>query len=57
MVNPNFKKFKKVQQEHKSVYLGGENQQHGLNDHDYNNQENTDKSVGATGRTINGKNE
>ena len=44
MVNLNFKKFRKVQQEHKAVYLGGENQQHGLNDEDYNDQDNTDKS-------------
>ncbi|MEH7253643.1 MULTISPECIES: hypothetical protein [Bacillaceae] len=55
MVNVNFKKFKKVQQEHKSTYLGGDNQPYGVNDPEYNNQDNTDKSVGATGRNINGK--
>lgn len=52
MVNENFDKFKKVQQEHKGIYLGKTQQQPGLNDPEYNNQEITDKSVGATGRTI-----
>jgi hypothetical protein len=55
MVNENFNKFKKEQQEHQGVYLGGANQQHGVNDPEYNDQDNTDKSTGATGRTINGK--
>jgi hypothetical protein len=55
MVNENFNKFRKEQQEHQSVYLGGANQQRGQNDPDYNNQEITDKSVGAAGRSINGK--
>lgn len=55
MVNLNFDKFKKVQQEHKGVYLGGDNQQYGKNDPEYNNQDNTDKAVGATGRNIDGK--
>jgi hypothetical protein len=52
MVNENFDKFKKVQQEHKGIYLGGNQQQPGQNDPEYNNQEITDKSVGATGRKI-----
>ncbi|MGX6446076.1 hypothetical protein ACWM35_22970 [Neobacillus sp. K501] len=52
MVNENFDKFKKVQQEHKGVYLGGNQQKPGLNDSEYNNQEITDKSVGATGRKV-----
>jgi hypothetical protein len=55
MVNENFNKFKKEQQEHQSVYLGGANQQRGKNDPEYNNQDNTDKSVGATGRSVNGQ--
>ncbi|MEH7179051.1 hypothetical protein [Neobacillus vireti] len=55
MVNQNFNKFKKEQQEHQSPYLGGSNQPPGINDPEYNNQENTDKAVGATGRNINGK--
>jgi hypothetical protein len=55
MVNENFDKFRKEQQEHQSVYLGGANRQRGKNDPDYNNQEITDKSVGATGRGNNGK--
>jgi hypothetical protein len=52
MVNEDFDKFKKVQQEHKGVYLGGNPQKPGLNDPEYNNQEITDKSVGATGRKV-----
>ncbi|MDQ0975332.1 hypothetical protein QFZ31_005210 [Neobacillus niacini] len=55
MVNENFNKFRKEQQEHQSVYLGGANRQRGKNDPDYNNQEITDKTVGATGRSTNGK--
>jgi len=55
MVNENFNKFRKEQQEHQSVYLGGANRQRGKNDPEYNNQEITDKTVGATGRSNNGK--
>jgi hypothetical protein len=55
MVNENFNKFRKEQQDHQGVYLGGTNQQRGKNDPEYNNQENTDKSVGATGRKVNGQ--
>jgi hypothetical protein len=52
MVNENFDKFKKEQQKHQSVYLGGDDQP-GKNDPEYNNQEITDKAPGATGRNIN----
>lgn len=53
MVNLNFDKFRKVQMEHKGVYLGSDkNQQPGLNDEDYNNQSDTDKSVSATERKL-----
>ncbi|MCM3691565.1 hypothetical protein [Neobacillus niacini] len=55
MVNENFNKFKKEQEHHQGVYLGGANQQRGKNDPEYNNQDNTEKSVGATGRKINGQ--
>lgn len=51
VVNLNFEKFNKVQQAHRTEYLGGnKNQKPGLNDPEYNNQDNTDKSPGATGR-------
>lgn len=49
MVNEDFKKFREVQKKHEGVYLGGENQEPRINDESYNNQEETDKSVGATG--------
>jgi hypothetical protein len=55
MVNQNFKKFREVQERHKGVYIGGANgeeQTPGVNDEDYNNPSNTDKSVGATGRKM-----
>ncbi|WP_157081467.1 hypothetical protein [Neobacillus soli] len=53
MVNQNFDKFKQAQKEHHPQYLGGtKNQKPGLNDPEYNNQDNTDKSPGATGRNI-----
>lgn len=53
MVNENFERFNKVQQKHESAYLGSDRKQPpGLNDADYNNQDNTDKSVGATGRKL-----
>ena len=53
MVNENFDKFRKVQQEHQGKYPGSDqNQQPGLNDREYNNQSNTDKSPGATGRDL-----
>jgi hypothetical protein len=54
MVNENFEKFREVQKKHQGVYIGGATnaQTPGLNDENYNNQEDTDKSVGATGRKI-----
>jgi hypothetical protein len=51
MVNEDFEKFNKVQQQHQGEYLGTDRkQQPGLNDQEYNNQEITDKTIGATGR-------
>ncbi|WP_157042257.1 hypothetical protein [Neobacillus jeddahensis] len=53
MVNENFDKFRQEQRKHKAEYLGGKNNQPpGLNDPDYNNQEITDKTPGATGRKL-----
>ena len=49
MVNENFDQFSKEQKKHQPSYLGG-SRQAGFNHSDYNSQENTDKSVGATGR-------
>jgi hypothetical protein len=57
MVNQNFDKFREVQKKHQAVYIGGTNgsqQTPGINDKNYNNQEDTDKSVGATGRNLKG---
>jgi hypothetical protein len=57
MVNENFEKFREVQKKHQGVYIGGSNkdpQAPGINDDDYNNQDNTDKSVGAAGRNLRG---
>jgi hypothetical protein len=51
MVNMNFDKFNSIQQKHKSRYIGGDkSQQQGINDPEYNDNQNTDKSPGATGR-------
>lgn len=51
MVNENFDKFNKVQLGHQGEYLGSDRrQQRGINDPDYNNQEITDKAIGATGK-------
>ena len=51
MVNEDFERFNKVQQKHQGEYLGTDRkQQPGLNDQGYNNQEITDKTIGATGR-------
>ncbi|MEH7106983.1 MULTISPECIES: hypothetical protein [Bacillaceae] len=51
MVNENFDQFRKVQERHQGEYLGSDRKQPpGLNDRDYNSQENTDKAPGATGR-------
>jgi hypothetical protein len=52
MVNTHFEKFSKIQQEHKAEYLNGTRKKPGITDPEYNNQENTDKSPGATGRTL-----
>nr|WP_263325041.1 hypothetical protein [Neobacillus sp. Marseille-Q6967] len=53
MVNENFEKFRKEQEKHQGEYLGTDRpQMAGVNDRDYNNQSNTDKSVGATGRKL-----
>jgi hypothetical protein len=53
MVNLNFDRFNKIQKQHKSTYIGTEDQyQKGKNDPNYNNQMNTDKHPGATGRDI-----
>lgn len=51
MVNEDFITFNKVQLAHQGIYLGkGKGQKTGLNDDEYNNQDNTDKAIGATGR-------
>jgi hypothetical protein len=51
MVNENWDEFNEIQQKHRSSYLGSDKKpKPGLNDAEYNNQDNTDKSVGATGR-------
>jgi hypothetical protein len=53
MVNESFEKFTKVQQKHRGDYLGTEEKlQTGINDPEYNNQEITDKAIGATGRNM-----
>ncbi|MGG3468123.1 hypothetical protein ABES02_11655 [Neobacillus pocheonensis] len=53
MVNENFYKFRQTQREHRAQYIGsGQPQKPGLNDEEYNNQKDTDKSPGATGRTL-----
>lgn len=51
MVNQNFKKFSKLQQEHQSDYIGSDRpHKQTANDQDYNNNSDTDKSPGLTGR-------
>lgn len=53
MVNVNFDKFNSIQQKHKSHYIGGDQtQQQGITDHTYNDNQNTGKSPGATGRDV-----
>lgn len=52
MVNENFSQFRRAQKKHEGKYLGGTNQKRGLNDEEYNNQKDTDKSPGATGRNL-----
>ena len=51
MTNKNTDLFKKIQLAQKSEYIGGP-QERGLNDSDYNNGGNTDKSPGAEGRKV-----
>jgi hypothetical protein len=51
MVNTNFNKFKRIQQNHTSTYLGSNKEQKAsVNDESYNDQSNSDISIGATGR-------
>ncbi|WP_456278368.1 hypothetical protein [Bacillus sp. AK128] len=51
MVNQDFERFKKEQQAHKATYIGSDHQhQQTSNDANYNNNEETDKSPGLTGR-------
>ncbi|WP_409302370.1 hypothetical protein [Peribacillus sp. SCS-155] len=59
MVNVDKTKFNKIQQEHKSEYIGTREQypRRGKNDPGYNNQMNTDKHPGATGRDFPSENE
>ncbi|MGE8205778.1 hypothetical protein ACQKP0_14575 [Heyndrickxia sp. NPDC080065] len=53
MVNQDFEKFHQLQEKHKSSYLGKKSDQKQLNsDPDYNNQSDTDKVIGATGREV-----
>ncbi|RFU62082.1 hypothetical protein [Peribacillus glennii] len=53
MVNLNFDKFNRIQKNHKSRYIGGDqSQQQGVNDHKYNDNQHTDKKPGVTGRDI-----
>jgi hypothetical protein len=57
LVNKNFERFNKEQQKHKSTYIGNIDNSRNLGDFNhssYNSQEDTDKSVGATGRNTNG---
>ncbi|PLR99893.1 hypothetical protein [Bacillus sp. T33-2] len=52
MVNVNKKKFLKAQRDIKNRYIGGDNDNgpDGELDSEYNNNQNTDKHPGATGR-------
>lgn len=54
MVNPNRKKFLKEQRDLKHQYLEGARDNHtsATSDPNYNNKNDTDISVGATGRDI-----
>ncbi|MFD1736322.1 hypothetical protein ACFSCX_07060 [Bacillus salitolerans] len=53
MVNQDFDKFRKEQEEHQAKYIGS-NKIHtqSSNDPNYNNNEETDKAPGLTGREI-----
>lgn len=52
MVDQDFDKFRNVQKKHRPTYLGVTNDEKkaAINDPEYNNQEDTDKSIGAIGR-------
>jgi hypothetical protein len=53
MVNQDFDKFRRLQKEHKSDYVGSDRpHEQTANDKHYNNNSNTDISPGATGRDI-----
>jgi len=53
MINEDFEKFTEIQQKHQGKYLGGSGRrQPESNDPGYNNQEITDKAIGATGRKL-----
>lgn len=54
VVNPNRDKFLKEQRDLKQQYLGGarDNQTERTSDPEYNNKNDTDISVGATGREV-----
>ncbi|MEQ2526140.1 hypothetical protein WMO40_05450 [Bacillaceae bacterium CLA-AA-H227] len=54
MVNPNQDKFLKEQRDLKQQYLGGarDNRTERTSDPEYNNKNDTDISVGATGREV-----
>lgn len=56
MINWDFDQFKKTQQKHKATYIGSDKEQKtGVNDPSYNNEHDTDKAVGATGREVLGE--
>jgi hypothetical protein len=53
MVNQDFERFRKEQQAHKATYVGSDKPHNqASNDSDYNNNEETDKSPGLTGRDV-----
>jgi hypothetical protein len=53
MVNQDFDKFRKLQKEHKSAYIGSDRpHEQTSNDKDFNNNSETDKAPGLTGRDI-----
>ncbi len=52
MINPDTDQFSKVAEKHSTFKEKGKHPNRGYNDDSYNNQSNTDKSVGATGRKL-----
>lgn len=53
MVNENFKQFRKSLEKHQGEYIGSDRRQRTeINDPEYNNRRNTDKSPGAAGRDL-----